>query len=183
MACHEEVRSDDGAETRRVDGRAGDDAAAATTAAAAADDDAKATTSTTTTHRYRTSDVESDASSFDDLLLPKPLVAALAAAGFVRPSPVQRLAIPLGCVGGDLIVQAKSGTGKTCVFAVIALRRMSLDVALPQALVLAPTREVALQSADVVQRIACALPSASSPSCLAFVGGLPIAEDQKRLRR
>jgi hypothetical protein len=84
------------------------------------------------THRYRTSDVASDASSFDDLLLPKPLVAALAAAGFQRPSPVQKLAIPLGLVGTDLIVQAKSGTGKTCVFAVIALQRVNLEVASPQ---------------------------------------------------
>ena len=135
-----------------------------------------------TTHRYRTSDVESDASSFADLLLPPPLVKALAAAGFVRPSPVQRLAIPLGCVGGDLLVQAKSGTGKTCVFAVIALRRVDATAPLPQALVLAPTREVALQSADVVRRIAAALP-APAPECLAFVGGLPVADDQKRLRR
>jgi hypothetical protein len=84
------------------------------------------------THRYRTSDVSSDASSFNDLLLPKPLVAALAAAGFERPSPVQKLAIPLGLVGTDLIVQAKSGTGKTCVFAVIALQRVDLGVPSPQ---------------------------------------------------
>lgn len=82
--------------------------------------------------RYRTTDVESDASSFDDLLLPKPLVQALADAGFHRPSPVQKLAIPLGLVGTDLIVQAKSGTGKTCVFAVIALQRVRLEVHTPQ---------------------------------------------------
>lgn len=47
---------------------------------------------------------------------------------------------------------------------------------------LAPTREVALQSADVVQRIAAGLPT-PIPAGAAFVGGLPIAEDQKRLRR
>ncbi len=123
-----------------------------------------------------------DSGSFDDLLLPRPLVAALAAAGFQRPSPVQQLAIPLGLVGTDLIVQAKSGTGKTCVFAVLALQRVQLSVATPQVLILAPTREVALQSADVVARIAAALP-APAPSCAVFVGGLPTSDDEKRLRR
>jgi ATP-dependent RNA helicase DDX20 len=51
-----------------------------------------------------------------------------------------------------------------------------------QVLILAPTREVALQSSDVAQRIAAALPE-PAPACVAFVGGLPTVEDQKRLRR
>ena len=88
----------------------------------------------------------------------------------------------LALLGADVIVQAKSGTGKTCVFAVIVLQRVKLEVGSPQALVLAPTREVALQSADVIQRVAAGLPS-PAPVCAAFVGGLPAAEDQKRLRR
>jgi ATP-dependent RNA helicase DDX20 len=84
------------------------------------------------TQRYRTEDVQSDAGSFSDLLLPQPLVTALAAAGFQRPSPVQKAAIPIGRVGTDLIVQAKSGTGKTAVFAAILLERVDLEVATPQ---------------------------------------------------
>lgn len=84
------------------------------------------------TQRYRTEDVQSDAGSFTDLLLPQPLVQALAAAGFVRPSPVQKAAIPIGRVGTDLIVQAKSGTGKTAVFATILLDRVDLEVSTPQ---------------------------------------------------
>eukprot|EP00967_Tisochrysis_lutea_P101596 scaffold152557_cov20-Tisochrysis_lutea.AAC.1 len=52
------------------------------------------------------------------------MTAALAACGFERPSPVQEAAIPLGRVGSDLIVQAKSGTGKTAVFAIICLERL-----------------------------------------------------------
>ena len=59
-------------------------------------------------------------------MVPEPLVAALAAAGFERPSPVQKAAIPLGRTGADLIVQAKSGTGKTVVFAIICLERVKL---------------------------------------------------------
>jgi hypothetical protein len=83
--------------------------------------------------RERTDDVRSEAESFADLLLPPAMVAALAAAGFVRPSPVQAAALPPGRAGGDLIVQAKSGTGKTAVFAAIALERLRPDVRTPQA--------------------------------------------------
>lgn len=84
------------------------------------------------TQRYRTEDVQSDAGSFSDLLLPQPMVSALAAAGFQRPSPVQKAAIPIGRLGTDLIVQAKSGTGKTAVFAAILLERVDLEVSTPQ---------------------------------------------------
>ncbi|WIA31432.1 hypothetical protein OEZ86_002330 [Tetradesmus obliquus] len=134
------------------------------------------------TQRYRTTDVQSDAGSFNDLLLPQPLVSALASAGFQRPSPVQKAAIPIGRVGSDVIVQAKSGTGKTAVFATILLERVALDTSTPQALVLAPTRELAIQSYQVIQRIAAGLPD-PQPSAAVFVGGLPTAEDEKRLRR
>eukprot|EP00798_Chlamydomonas_sp_ICE-L_P008552 gene8552-33985_t len=78
--------------------------------------------------RVRTADVQSeDSKTFDDLHLPKHIVSALSGAGFTAPSPVQRAAIPLGCIGSDLIVQAKSGTGKTVVFAVICLSRVKAD--------------------------------------------------------
>eukprot|EP00879_Flechtneria_rotunda_P028089 GHRR01030167.1.p1 GENE.GHRR01030167.1~~GHRR01030167.1.p1 ORF type:complete len:147 (+),score=18.92 GHRR01030167.1:79-519(+) len=134
------------------------------------------------TQRYRTSDVQSDACSFNDLLLPAPLVNALTAAGLVRPSPVQNAAIPIGRVGTDLIVQAKSGTGKTAVFAVILLEKVSVDVPTPQGLVVAPTRELAIQSYQVIQRVVAGLPD-PAPSTAVFVGGLPTADDEKRLRR
>eukprot|EP00877_Chromochloris_zofingiensis_P005179 jgi/Chrzof1/14662/Cz09g11070.t1 len=134
------------------------------------------------TLRYRTADVEGDAGSFDDLLLPATLVHALSEAGFKRPSPVQQAAIPVGRVGSDLIVQAKSGTGKTAVFAIICLECLALDVGSPQALVLAPTRELALQSCEVINRIAVGLPEPRT-ACAAFVGGLPTVNDEKRLRR
>jgi superfamily II DNA/RNA helicase len=60
--------------------------------------------------------------SFSDLLLPPAVVSTLAAAGFTDPSPVQRAAIPL--LGGavDVVVQAKSGTGKTLTFAVAVMQ-------------------------------------------------------------
>ena len=65
-------------------------------------------------------------------MVSEPLVQSLAAAGFERPSPVQKAAIPLGRVGADLIVQAKSGTGKTVVFAVVVLERVKVASATTQ---------------------------------------------------
>lgn len=65
-------------------------------------------------------------------MVPEPLIHSLAAAGFQTPSPVQQAAIPLGRLGSDLIVQAKSGTGKTVTFAVICLERVKLEVAAVQ---------------------------------------------------
>jgi len=84
------------------------------------------------TQRYRSSDVLSDSGSFSDLLLPPALVQALATADFLRPSPVQKAAIPLGRAGCDLIVQAKSGTGKTAVFAVLLLEKVHQEASTPQ---------------------------------------------------
>jgi len=86
--------------------------------------------------RQRTTDVLSDAGSFSDLLLPTEMVCALGEAGFIRPSPVQKASIPLGAVGTDLIVQAKSGTGKTVAFGVICLMRIKVDVGTPQVRIL-----------------------------------------------
>lgn len=82
--------------------------------------------------RSRTEDIQSTALSFRDLLLPYPLISALEATGFSRPSPVQEAAIPLGRTGIDLVVQAKSGTGKTVVFSVVCLDRLSATVPTPQ---------------------------------------------------
>lgn len=81
----------------------------------------------------RTIDVTDGADSFADLLLPEHLLKALAAAGFTKPSPVQTTAIPLARVGADLVVQAKSGTGKTLVYGIPCVEKAALEEALPQA--------------------------------------------------
>lgn len=82
----------------------------------------------------------------------------------------------------DLIVQAKSGTGKTCVFTVIALEHVlaSASKAL-QVLVLAPTREVALQIEDYIRQVA----SSTFIKCSAFIGGIggsALKQDRDRLK-
>ena len=82
--------------------------------------------------RIHTDDVLSESKSFRDLVLPDDIVKALEATGFNSPSPVQQAAIPLGRLGADLIIQAKSGTGKTIVFAIICLERLQRENASPQ---------------------------------------------------
>ena len=96
---------------------------------------------------------ESRKKTFPDLLLSQPVLRGLHTAGFVQPSPVQLLAIPPAKVGFDLIVQSKSGTGKTCVYVVAALEMLKPDLQGLQALVLAPTREIAIQGVTVAMQV------------------------------
>ncbi|KAK3269380.1 hypothetical protein CYMTET_22177 [Cymbomonas tetramitiformis] len=130
--------------------------------------------------RRRTSDVESSSSTFADLLLPDHLARGLSSAGFHQPSPVQLAAIPLGRFGVDLIVQAKSGTGKTVTFGVIVADRVLCSSGHPQAMILSPTREIAQQSASVLHRLGAEL-QPSGLKCGTFVGGLAYTNDVRRL--
>ena len=111
---------------------------------------------------------------FKALMLSESVLEGLAEAGYVKPSPVQARAIPLGKFGADLIVQAKSGTGKTCMFSVIVLEALQLSHAAEQALVVSPTRELAHQTRDVIRSIGARLPKLG---CEAFVGGIATEED------
>uniref|UniRef100_A0A094ZSE4 RNA helicase n=2 Tax=Schistosoma haematobium TaxID=6185 RepID=A0A094ZSE4_SCHHA len=115
---------------------------------------------------------------FVDLQLSTPVLHGLHDAGFIRPSPIQVKAIPLGRLGMDLIVQAKSGTGKTVVFAVVILEAINVKRPTIQAIVLSPTREIAFQSQMVIERLASHIPGLK---CHLFVGGLPLADDLRHL--
>eukprot|EP00041_Stephanoeca_diplocostata_P022558 m.539865 g.539865 ORF g.539865 m.539865 type:complete len:660 (-) comp22094_c0_seq2:1074-3053(-) len=119
----------------------------------------------------RTSDVAppEDNVTFDSLFLNPLIVQGLRESGFVIPSPIQLKAIPLGRCGVDLIGQAKSGTGKTCVFSVIALEAIDVSTDILQVIVLAPTREIATQIHDVISSIATPLEATFG----LFIGGIP----------
>ncbi|XP_077191019.1 putative ATP-dependent RNA helicase DDX20 [Paroedura picta] len=117
---------------------------------------------------------------FGSLLLSAPVLEGLRAAGFLRPSPVQLKAIPLGRCGLDLIVQAKSGTGKTCVFSTIALDSLILESPVTQILVLAPTREIAVQIHAVITTIGIKM---EGLECHVFIGGTPLNQDKTRLKK
>ncbi|NWH41839.1 DDX20 helicase, partial [Chloropsis hardwickii] len=132
--------------------------------------------------RVRTRDVllPGGPADFGSLLLSPPVLAGLQAAGFHRPSPVQLKAIPLGRCGLDLIVQAKSGTGKTCVFATIALDAVLLESPATQILILAPTREIAVQIHAVITTIGIKM---EGLECHVFIGGTPLSQDRSRLKK
>lgn len=75
------------------------------------------------------------------------LIKGLHDAGFKSPSPVQWSALPMANLGVDLVVQAKSGTGKTLVFVVAALNMVNVELHAVQVVLIAPTREIAVQCA------------------------------------
>ncbi|MBV53012.1 MAG: DEAD/DEAH box helicase [Coxiellaceae bacterium] len=86
--------------------------------------------------------------TFADLGLPSTLLATLSALGYETPTPVQESSIPLLLAGDDVLAQAQTGTGKTAAFALPILANMDIKICQPQALVIAPTRELAIQVAE-----------------------------------
>lgn len=131
--------------------------------------------------KWRSKDIKlQEELDFSALLLSDLVQIGLTKSGFIKPSPIQLKAIPLGKSGLDLIVQAKSGTGKTCIFVVIALENVMLESPSTQTLILAPTREIAYQICEVVTSIGSALPGLC---CHCFIGGLPISKDKLKLKR
>ncbi len=90
-------------------------------------------------------DVPPPVATFRELNVSPAMHDALNAMGFEKPTPVQGAVIPVALTGRDVIGQAKTGTGKTAAFMIPLLERLDLDVAQPQALVLAPTRELVQQ--------------------------------------
>lgn len=104
------------------------------------------------------SDVPPAAGAFSDLALSPPILAALDAVGYELPTAIQAETIPPLLAGRDLIGQAQTGTGKTAAFALPILHRIDLEQRAPQALVLTPTRELAIQVAEAFQRYASQLP-------------------------
>ena len=117
---------------------------------------------------------------FSSLGLPGPLMAALAEVGYETPSPIQAQAIPLLLEGRDLLGQAQTGTGKTAAFALPLLARIDASAGYPQLLVLAPTRELALQVAEAMQTYARFLPGFH---VLPIYGGQGMGMQLNQLRR
>jgi ATP-dependent RNA helicase DeaD len=95
--------------------------------------------------------------SFRDLNLSEAVLKALDAVGYESPSPIQAATIPRLLAGEDVVGQAQTGTGKTAAFALPILSRIDVSEPAPQALVLTPTRELAIQVAEAFQRYAAHL--------------------------
>jgi ATP-dependent RNA helicase DeaD len=92
--------------------------------------------------------------SFAEMKLAAPLLKAVEDVGYEQPSPIQAQSIPVLLEGCDLLGQAQTGTGKTAAFALPLLSRLDLSRREPQLLVLAPTRELAIQVAEAFQTYA-----------------------------
>ena len=89
---------------------------------------------------------------FTELNLSENILAAVENAGFVEPSPIQELTIPLALEGKDVIGQAQTGTGKTAAFGLPTLDKIDTNHNVVQALVIAPTRELAVQGQEELFR-------------------------------
>ena len=101
---------------------------------------------------------ESDQPTFDDLGLDDRVVRALKDIGYETPSPIQAATIPGLLAGRHVVGLAQTGTGKTAAFALPILSRLDLKQKTPQALVLAPTRELALQVCEAFEKYASRMP-------------------------
>ena len=118
--------------------------------------------------------------SFAELGLHQAVVQALREVGYESPTPIQAATIPVLLRGEDLLGQAQTGTGKTAAFALPLLSRLDLAQREPQALVLVPTRELAIQVAEAFQKYAAHLPGFH---VLPIYGGQSYTPQLNALRR
>lgn len=124
------------------------------------------------------------ACSFRDMLLKAELRRAIGDAGFEHPSEVQQNAIPFAMVGTDMIVQAKSGMGKTAVFVISTLQQIEVDPEVKNekidTLVLCHARELAYQISKEFDRFSKYL---EHVKCQVVYGGIPFSENKEALTK
>lgn len=118
--------------------------------------------------------------SFTNLGLPEALIKAIDHLGYETPSPIQEKAIPVLLEGGDILGQAQTGTGKTAAFALPMLARIDPKSSHTQALILAPTRELAIQVAEACQSYAKFIPQFN---VLPIYGGQSYGNQLRQLKR
>ncbi len=118
--------------------------------------------------------------TFAELGLADAVLAAVAGVGYEAPSPIQAATIPPLMAGRDVVGLAQTGTGKTAAFALPILSRLDLGQREPQALVLAPTRELAVQVAEAFERYAVDMPGVH---VLPIYGGQGYGVQLSALRR
>merc|ERR1719204_1955367 len=101
-------------------------------------------------NRIKTADVtETKGNDFEDYCLKRELLMGIFEKGFEKPSPIQEQSIPIALAGRDLMARAKNGTGKTAAYLIPLLERVDAAKDYIQALVLVPTRELALQTSQI----------------------------------
>ncbi|SDU50777.1 DEAD/DEAH box helicase [Gordonia westfalica] len=118
--------------------------------------------------------------SFDDLDIEPRVRAAITDVGYETPSPIQAATIPPLMSGRDVVGLAQTGTGKTAAFAIPILSRLDTSARTPQALILAPTRELALQVSEAFGRYSAHMPEVK---VLPIYGGQSYGVQLAGLRR
>ncbi|CAI8493685.1 unnamed protein product [Pichia kudriavzevii] len=117
------------------------------------------------------------ATTFDQMNLKPEIIRGIFGLGFEAPSAIQQRAILPIVSGRDVLAQAQSGTGKTATFSISALQRIDETVKKTQALIMAPTRELALQ----IQRVVVSIALHMDVTVHACIGGKPMGEDIEAL--
>ncbi|CAB4054937.1 DDX20 [Lepeophtheirus salmonis] len=109
-----------------------------------------------------------------------PILEGLKVNGYQVPSPIQVSALPYTLAGLDVLVQSKSGTGKTLVYVLSALSSIDVESNELQGLLIAPTREIAVQGAQTMLEIGGHL---SKLKASTFIGGMSVEEDKLKLKK
>lgn len=100
--------------------------------------------------RVKTADVtNTKGNEFEEFCLSRELLMGIFEKGWDKPSPIQEAAIPIALLGSDVLARAKNGTGKTGAYLIPTLNRIDVDVTAIQALIIVPTRELALQTSQI----------------------------------
>ncbi|KAK1035419.1 DExD/H-box ATP-dependent RNA helicase dhh1, partial [Friedmanniomyces endolithicus] len=128
--------------------------------------------------RVQTEDVtKTKGLEFEDFYLKRPLLMGIFEAGFEKPSPIQEETIPVALTGRDVLARAKNGTGKTAAFVIPTLERINPKLEKTQALILVPTRELALQTSQVCKTLGKHL----GVNVMVTTGGTGLKDDIIRL--
>ncbi|KAL8106778.1 hypothetical protein AgCh_023518 [Apium graveolens] len=129
-------------------------------------------------NRYKTEDVTATkGNGFEDYFLKRELLMGIYEKGFEKPSPIQEESIPIALTGSDILARAKNGTGKTAAFCIPALEKIDSDKNVIQAVILVPTRELALQTSQVCKELGKYL----KIQVMVTTGGTSLRDDIMRL--
>ncbi|ORX99239.1 DEAD-domain-containing protein [Basidiobolus meristosporus CBS 931.73] len=129
--------------------------------------------------RPQTEDVTATkGNEFEDYFLKRELLMGIFEAGFERPSPIQEEAIPIALTGRDVLARAKNGTGKTAAFVIPSLEKVNTKLSKIQALLLVPTRELALQTSQVCKTLGKHM----GVQVMVTTGGTTLKDDIMRLQ-
>ncbi|MGL4192172.1 MAG: DEAD/DEAH box helicase [Vibrio sp.] len=123
--------------------------------------------------------MQDTAIQFSDLALNSDILSALNEMGFVSPTPIQAAAIPFLLDGRDALGKAQTGTGKTAAFSLPLLNKLDLSQYKPQAIVMAPTRELAIQVAAEVKNLG---KNIKGLKVLEIYGGASILDQMRALK-